>query len=72
MGEIYTTVGQAVESANAQARELSRKHKGLIMAVVTRDTGPKRLFLSWATPEQVMAANETECGWYKGGVKLSR
>jgi hypothetical protein len=64
---IHTLVGLAVDDANAQARELSRKRQGLIMAVVTKDRSG--VFIAWATPEQIMADNDTECGWWKGGRK---
>jgi hypothetical protein len=68
---IFSVVGLAVSDANRMARELSLKRpRELIMAVVTRDTGTKRVFISWATPEQNMAGNDTECGWWRGGKNL--
>ena len=70
---IYTVVGAAVEDANAQAKLLStdqRMKDKLIQAVISRDRSG--VFLSWATPEQRMGEADTECGWWKGGIKLSR
>jgi hypothetical protein len=65
---IHTTVGLAVHDANVQARELSIKRpKELIMAVVTHDKSG--VFLSWASPQQDLADNEVEAGWWKNGVK---
>ena len=71
MGEIYTTVGLAVDSANEQARELSRKRpRENIMAIITRDTAPAKVFLAWSTTEQNLAPNDTLAGLWKNGVKL--
>lgn len=70
MGDIHSTVGQAAESANRQARELSLDTPDeIIMAVVTRDTGVGRLYLAWATTVQRMSANDTIAGEWKDGKK---
>lgn len=66
---IHTTTYLAIEDANEQARKLSLKHPGLIQAVITHDK-PSGLILSWATPEQKMADNDVEVGWWKNGVNL--
>ena len=68
---IHTTVGLAVEDANRMARLLSLKRpRENIMAIVSRDTGPGKVFLSWSTIEQNLAPNDTLCGLWKNGVKI--
>lgn len=67
MGEIFTMVGAAVESANAQARELSRKH-GHTIAIVTTDKSG--VFLGWASVPQDLAPNDTLAGRWRNGERV--
>jgi hypothetical protein len=70
MGTIHAVVGLAVESANAQARELSRKRPtGNVMAIVTKD-GQGKVFLAWPSVEQILAPNDTMAGLWRNGVKI--
>ena len=68
---VHTTVGLAVDEANRQARLLSLKRpRENIMALVSRDTGPGKVFLSWSTIEQNLAPNDTMCGLWLNGRKI--
>ena len=68
---IHTTVGLAVEDANRMARLLSLKRpRENIMALVSRDTGPGKVFLSWSTIEQNLATADILCGLWLNGRKI--
>jgi hypothetical protein len=70
MGTIHTSVGLAVDSANTQARALSRERpKENIMAIVSKD-GQGKVFLAWPSVEQILAPNDTMAGLWRNGVKI--